>query len=139
MIGRSWADESRTIFVCVDDYTDGILQGRVYGGLLERGREFRSHAGFLLETEKFLDKMEFPKAFSAIRTFAPAPETDAPLTHSLRQEGKLANFALRILFRQNASWQGAVTWLEQKSEQSFRSVLELILLLDNALTQKQVQ
>ena len=50
-----------------------------------------------------------------------------------RQRGEAATFALRILFRQNASWQGSITWLEGEAEQSFRSVLELILLMDSAL------
>ena len=45
----------------------------------------------------------------------------------------MATFAVRVLFRQNASWQGEVTWLEGKREESFRSVLELILLMDGAL------
>ena len=31
------------------------------------------------------------------------------------------------------NWQGSVTWVEGKREQSFRSVLELILLIDSAL------
>ena len=52
--------------------------------------------------------------------------------------GKLATFALRILFRQNASWQGSVTWLEGGQEQSFRSVLELVMLFSNALSYKEV-
>jgi len=51
--------------------------------------------------------------------------------------GEQETFDVKILFRQNASWQGSVVWLEQKQEQSFRSVLELILLFDSALTQKQ--
>ncbi|MBQ3147093.1 MAG: hypothetical protein IJB91_05120 [Oscillospiraceae bacterium] len=56
---------------------------------------------------------------------------------SQSRPGDLATFAVKILFRQNASWQGSVTWLEGKREQSFRSVLELILLMSTALeTQK---
>ena len=49
------------------------------------------------------------------------------------REGKLGTFALRVLFRQNASWQGSVTWLEENREESFRSALELIWLIDSAL------
>jgi len=37
------------------------------------------------------------------------------------------------MFRQHASWQGGVLWVEGKAEQSFRSALELILLMDSAL------
>jgi len=59
-------------------------------------------------------------------------DVGAPPEETVR-EGKLATFAVRILFRQNASWQGSVTWLEGDRSQSFRSALELILLMDNAL------
>ena len=54
------------------------------------------------------------------------PEGDA-------HTGALATFAVRLIFRQNASWQGSITWLEGEAEQSFRSVLELTLLMDSAL------
>ena len=47
--------------------------------------------------------------------------------------GELATFAVRIIFRQNASWQGSVVWLEGEREESFRSALELVLLMDSAL------
>ena len=49
------------------------------------------------------------------------------------QEGKVATFSLKILFRQNSSWQGAVSWMEGGRSQNFRSVLELIFLMDSAL------
>jgi hypothetical protein len=44
---------------------------------------------------------------------------------------------VRVLFRQNASWQGSVTWMEGRQEESFRSALELLLLMKSALDQKQ--
>lgn len=40
---------------------------------------------------------------------------------------------MRILFRQNASWQGSVLWREGGQEERFRSALELVLLMDSAL------
>ena len=69
-----------------------------------------------------------------IRSFAESPEkreTGPPKDGPLK--GDKATFAVKILFRQNASWQGSITWLDGKMEQSFRSVFELILLMDNAL------
>ncbi len=41
-------------------------------------------------------------------------------------------FLIQVKFRQNATWQGKVQWVEQKREQSFRSVLELMGLLAEA-------
>ena len=52
------------------------------------------------------------------------------------QQGRAATFALRVLFRQNASWQGSVSWMEGNREESFRSVLELLFLMNSALESK---
>ena len=134
---RIWGEEYRTTLICVDSYHNGILQGRFYNPHLNNGKAFHSLTHFLQEMEQTLNLMDFPKAFTATRTFAKPPESVAGLPESESQIGEQATFAVKILFRQNASWQGSVTWLEGKREQSFRSVLELILLMNSALVQEQ--
>ena len=42
-------------------------------------------------------------------------------------------FVIRIMNTQNATWQGTVTWTDEKREVPFRSALELIRLMDSAL------
>ena len=137
MIVKNWTEEYRTIFLSIDSYQNGVLQGRLFHPALKEGRSFQSLSGFILEMEQILEEMEFPKAFTVTRTFATPPPKSSGPPDTIYREGKMATFALNILFRQNASWQGSIVWMEQKREQSFRSVLELILLFDNALTQKQ--
>ena len=44
-----------------------------------------------------------------------------------------ATFVINVLYRQNASWQGTINWLNEGKTQSFRSTLELIRLMDSAL------
>ena len=132
---KVWGEEYRTTFVCVDSYEHGVLRGRFYNPYTGNGHAFESLSDFLLKMEQMLDEMELPKAFAVTRTFAAPPPKPSGAADSHREPGKCATFALRILFRQNASWQGAVTWIENKQEQSFRSVLELIFLFDNALNQ----
>lgn len=46
---------------------------------------------------------------------------------------KTGTFLVKILDQQNASWQGTVTWVEERQEQRFRSALELIKLIDGAI------
>ncbi|MEW5784831.1 MAG: hypothetical protein AB1767_07140 [Bacillota bacterium] len=46
---------------------------------------------------------------------------------------KSAAFYVRIYFRQNASWQGTIRWLDGKKTVAFRSTLELAKLLSEAL------
>lgn len=45
-----------------------------------------------------------------------------------------STFVVQVQFCQNSSWQGTIAWTEQKKEQRFRSTLELIKLIDEALT-----
>lgn len=42
-------------------------------------------------------------------------------------------FLVRIYFKQHANWQGTVQWLESGKTVPFRSVLELIALLNEAV------
>ncbi|RQD78662.1 MAG: hypothetical protein D5R97_00130 [Candidatus Syntrophonatronum acetioxidans] len=46
---------------------------------------------------------------------------------------KEITFLVRIQYRHNASWQGTLSWLEGKKTIRFRSLLELILLMQEAL------
>ncbi|UWG98581.1 hypothetical protein LPY66_07260 [Dehalobacter sp. DCM] len=43
-----------------------------------------------------------------------------------------ASFLIRIQYRQNASWQGTIQWLDQKKTRKFRSELELMMLINEA-------
>lgn len=47
--------------------------------------------------------------------------------------GRQETFVVQILNTQNATWQGTVTWTDQKKTVPFRSALELILLMDSTL------
>jgi len=133
MMTRAWGEEFRTTAVCIDSYENGVLNGRFYNSYFNQGKSFQSTTQFLIEMEQALDTMDFPKAFTVTRTFASPQETESPIPVSEYRIGKRGTFTIRVLFRQNSSWQGSVTWMEGRREQSFRSVLELLLLMDNAL------
>jgi len=129
------ANEYRITTVCVDSYKNGELEGRLYNLFLNGTTHFDSLMQMLLQLDGLLDEMRFPQPFDETRSFAPV---SAPplVTQSdpVEPTGKLATFLVKIFFRQNASWQGSVVWKEQKREESFRSVLELLLLMNSALT-----
>ncbi len=136
-VKRLCSEEYRTTTICIDSYENAILSGRIYNSYLKTGKRFQSGTQFLLEMEQMLNRMNFPAAYSATRTFSAPPEYEAGLPSALPPDGMIATFFIRILFRQNASWQGSVSWLEGRQEQSFRSVLELLLLMDSALRAKE--
>ena len=135
MQDRSRGEAYRTTMVCVDSYEQGVLSGRFYNyGQEDEGCSFHSLTQLLVGMEHILDSANFPQSFTAVRSFSPMSELklESPADGKFRK-GSLATFVVKVLFRQHTSWQGSVTWVEQKSEQSFRSVLELILLMDSAL------
>lgn len=132
---RLRGNEYRSTKVCIDSYDNGIPVGRFYNPCCGEEVRFQSLSQLIIKLQDLLDEMQFPQSFTVSRVFSggrtgPAESGAFPGTE---QEGERANFAVRILFRQNASWQGSVTWLERDREESFRSVLELILLMDSAL------
>ena len=127
-------DGRRAMLVCVDSSEKGVWTGRYYNSSLKKGESFRSLVDFLMKMEKTLDQMYFPQSFSAVRRFTQEEETELiGASNEECQTGKAATFLIRILFRQNASWQCSILWLEGKREESFRSVLELIFLMNDAL------
>lgn len=136
MVNRPWTERSRITTVCVDENREGILSGRIYNSCVEEGRSFRCLTEFLREMEGILSKAEFPKPFTEPRTFGPVSWETAALPGTEARVGREATFFVRVLFRQNATWQGSVTWQEGRQEQSFRSALELIFLMNSALNLK---
>lgn len=48
-----------------------------------------------------------------------------------------STFLIRIQFQQNATWQGTIQWLDHKKTVPFRSMLEMITLIQEALEEAQ--
>ena len=87
----------------------------------------------LIKMEHMLNAMELPQSFTSTRTFLrPAGPAATGPPDCGHRGGTLATFEVKVLFRQNTSWQGSVAWWEGKREESFRSVLELLFLMDSA-------
>lgn len=140
MTARAQGNEYRTTQVCVDDRRDGRFSGRLYNPYWEGGVPFSSVMEFLTRMEELLDQMQFPQSFTAKRSFGGPPGQGAvSQTPSDVRQGEEATFYLKVLFRQNASWQGTVKWVETGQEESFRSVLELLLLMDSAVSKSHLK
>lgn len=48
-------------------------------------------------------------------------------------------FLVEIMDQQNASWQGSINWINRNKKEHFRSALEMIRLMDSALTESSSQ
>ncbi len=132
MLPKLWVNECSRILVCVDGYKDGVMEGRSYSPW-DEGERFESLSQFLVHTEQILDDIGQPQSYTIPRQFEELPPESRTCSDYVPGRGRKATFELRVLFRQHTSWQGILYWQEKNKEQSFRSVLELVLLMDNAL------
>ena len=44
-------------------------------------------------------------------------------------------FEITVKFMQNSTWQGQIHWVEKDQKQNFRSALEMLKLMDEALAE----
>lgn len=133
MVPQFWEHAGRSNIVCVDSYDDGVLKGRFYSPYQE-GESFSSLSQFLMKMESMLNDLQIPQSYTQLRSFADVHSASEELfpEHAVRQ-GTRATFELQILFRQHTSWQGMLRRRGDMAEYSFRSVLELVTLMDSAL------
>ncbi len=123
--------------ICIDSSKNGQIGGRVFGQRLEDTLIFNDLLTFILMIDSLLDKQNFPRAFQRRRSFAqqelpnrpPAAEVEGNLMSKdfvAEQLGALATLELSIITRQNTSWQGTISWLDNNQRQPFKSALEFV-------------
>ena len=47
----------------------------------------------------------------------------------------IGTFEISVKFMQSATWQGQIHWIEKNQKQNFRSALEMLKLMDEALSE----
>ena len=51
----------------------------------------------------------------------------------LKMHGELGTFIVRVQYHENQSWQGKITWMENKRTLNFRSTWEMLKLIGSAV------
>jgi hypothetical protein len=126
----------KTSEVRVTSYENKVIRGTLRNPFFGADLEFHGLIQLLLLLEMLQDELEYPQRAAETRSFQDAGSRPAPLREAADMEARpvLATFLLSIYFRQNVSWQGTVLWAERGQSANFRSVLELIMLMDGALS-----
>lgn len=129
--------DEKSCYINIDSYENRQLKGTIFNPYYNCSKQFQSLTELLFLMEQLFDELFIPEGKQDIRTFGGiismkklwSSRSDvAP-----KKKGKLATFNISVLFRRRASWQGQVVWLETMEEECFRSVFELIQLMDSAL------
>lgn len=130
------------IVLCADQGAEHKLRGRFYHAYRREPVFFENAVQCVLEMEKFFDSINFPYPSTNIRSFR---EKRNVIHHIEKKErvmkdeelltrhGDLGSFIIRVQQRQNSSMQGRLTWVEKNKTVYFRSVWEMIRLIDSAI------
>ena len=147
------------VVVCVNRYTGFDLGGEFYHGYSTEPVRFVSAGELLTKLENLFDMLNFPHAATNSRDFDDAPSgkgrrrpnrVERPYVirrndteervkvmsdkDILNRHGDEGTFIVRVQQRQNSSWQGRITWVDEDKTVYFRSVWEMMKLIDAALS-----
>lgn len=118
----------------------GILRNALFGGFFP----FSSAMGLVKLMESLYDELAFPQSAVNYRSFftrSRKQQKKEPISMASREEQNekktlgsgIAKFIVHVQFRQNATWQGTIQWVDEDRVQHFRSTLEMLKLIDEAL------
>jgi len=137
------------VVLCVDGWGADGFSGRAWNAYREEPLEFNEPVEAIFGMERFFDELKFPFASTTMRRFKEASPGKAaaggrparPLEKEkvmsdkdlLEKHGDLGTFIIRVQQRQNSSWQGRITWMDEDKSVNFRSIWEMIHLMEEAI------
>ena len=130
------------IVLCVDSVNMGGLSGRYYHSYSQEPVIFQSLGEMLFSMEQFFDDINFPRRGNSERFFkadhhhhTEHKENEKIMSDDklLEHRGEQETFIIRVQHRQNNTWQGRITWADKNKTLNFRSIWEMVHLMENAL------
>lgn len=120
---------------------DGLeMRGYVEQRSQGRAWRFENTVALMRLYEELFNQENYPQPTHQLRQMRPRSQSsekrmmDMAQNADKLQESQQPTFMVKVQYRQNASWQGTIRWLEGNVEKPFRSTLELIKLMDNVVS-----
>ena len=130
------------VVLCVDRISGDMIEGCFYHSYSTEPVPFSGTRELTLRMEKLYDYLHFPFPGTNQRSFFTA-EAPSRLTKErikvmtddelLTKHGDIGTFIVRVQHRQNSTWQGRITWMEEDKTVQFRSIWEMIKLIEGAV------
>ena len=126
------------VVLCIHRVEERKISGCFYHRYQEEATEFTNTEHLLFQLERFYDEIRFPYPSTSGRTFQRAGrETEIYQERAekmseqelLKKHGELGTFIVLVQHRQNNSWQGRITWMEENQTLCFRSIWEMLKLI----------
>lgn len=142
---------ARIFMMAVERTSDCHLRGIIYHLFYDHPTEFLDVADAILQMDRMMDGLQCPQRDTKRRRFGTAKhrkvshqETKSqtktqqpywpPRTFLERPLG-MQVFYIQVYYRQHSSWQGDVYSYKRREKRRFRSVLELLYLIQSALAE----
>lgn len=130
------------VVLCINGSNEGDLSGVFYHSYSTESVPFSGIGQMVLRMEKLYDYLRFPYPGTNSRTFGKEKKLTRMTEERkkimsddalLSKHGDIGTFIVRVQHRQNSSWQGRITWMEEDKTVQFRSVWEMIKLIESAV------
>lgn len=130
------------IMICLEHKTCANVSGCFYHLYSKDGVAFESLEQMVHRMEELYNELRFPQPGNVDRVFTGEAEQNRSEGRMIKvmsdeellnKHGDLGTFFVQVQHRQNNSWQGRVTWVDKNKTVYFRSVWELLKLMENAI------
>lgn len=129
--------------ICVNHVDQGDYSGQIWNLYEHTPVTYVNTMDMLKKMDLFFNRLDFPQESTVCRTFGKAADRGRKKQEEVlkqmesnemfRNKGDKATFIINVKYRQNATWQGEVIWVDKKETKFFRSALELLKLMDSAM------
>ena len=143
MKGSQWyIGAPNGVVLCIREFHPDGLRGELYHSYSAEVIPFANVQQMVMEMERLYDRLNFPHPGTNERSFTGPHKSGEHLTERdkvmkdeelLSKHGDLGTFIVRVQHRQNSSWQGRITWMEEDKTINFRSVWEMVKLIESAV------
>ena len=130
------------VVLCINAVHAGGPAGQLYHSYSYDPVPFEGADAMIFHMEELYNALNFPHPGTNERKFTPAKKSGEHYTEGdrivkdeelLSRHGDIGTFIVRVQHRQNSSWQGRITWMEEDKTLSFRSIWEMVKLIENAV------
>ena len=129
------------VVLCIDEFVNDDLSGRIYHSYQVEATKIVNKIDALEKMERLFNELNFPFPGNNERHFVKQEEhierekkeKMVKDDEILEMHGDLGTFIIRVQHRQNSSWQGRITWVEEDKTLYFRSIWEMMKLIDEAM------
>ena len=141
------------VMLCIDGIDSRGCRGSFYHAYAHEPVGFESLGEMLFRMEALFDRLNFPRRGNAERFFVEehrdghggnaqggrrtadgeGKEKVMSDQELLSHKGQQETFIVRVQHRQNNTWQGRITWADKNKTLTFRSIWEMVHLMETAL------